>query len=97
MLLAHISEVLFFQSHDFTINSNAYRANHPHAIVYNQSVNACLKHAILTSEGKNPPLLLSRGRYPKQLPPMPKPGEVDFVYGGRASFPFSVSLLNNLF
>ena len=92
VLLIHISK--FFLIHDFTANFNVYRVNHPHARVYNQSVKVCLKHAILTSEGKNPPLLMSRSKHSKQLPPMPKPGEVDFIYGGKAIFPLDTPVLN---
>lgn len=57
------------------------RRNHPDTIVYNQCTNLCLQHAIDTQENKRPKPLLSLDDK-KSLPPMPKPGEVDFVYGG---------------
>ncbi len=64
-----------------------YRANHPETVVYNQCVNACLKHAVDTEEGKSPePLPSLNKRVREKLPPMPKPGEVYFIYGGAAQF-----------
>ncbi|PSR77616.1 hypothetical protein PHLCEN_2v7806 [Hermanssonia centrifuga] len=61
----------------------SYAANHPETVVYNQCVNACLKHAVDTEEGKSPePLPSLNKRVREKLPPMPKPGEVDFIYGG---------------
>ena len=57
------------------------RRNHPETIVYNQCTNLCLQHAIDTLENKKPKPLLSLDDK-KPLPPMPKPGDVDFVYGG---------------
>lgn len=62
------------------------RANHPHAIVYNQSVNACLQHAIDTYQSRKPaPLHSLNSKMSTALPPMPKPGEVDIIYGGKLS------------
>lgn len=57
------------------------RRNHPKTIVYNQCTNLCLQHAIDTLENKKPKPLLSLDDK-KPLPPMPKPGDVDFIYGG---------------
>ena len=64
-----------------TQSSHFYRHNHPRTIVYNQCTNLCLQHAIDTLDGKPSRPLFSIGDK-KQLPPMPKPGEVDFIYGG---------------
>lgn len=49
--------------------------------VYNQCTNVCLQHAIDVADGKNPRPLQALGDK-KRLPSMPKPGEVDFIYGG---------------
>ena len=57
------------------------RANHPHAVVYNESSNLLLQQAIDTAEGRNPPPLMGKGG--DQLPPMPQKGEVDFIFGGQ--------------
>jgi DNA (cytosine-5)-methyltransferase 1 len=57
------------------------RENHPGVKVYNQCTNLCLQHAIDAAEGKNPRPLKSLGDK-TSLPRMPKPGEVDFIYGG---------------
>lgn len=57
------------------------RRNHPETTVYNQCTNLCLQHAIDTLENKKPKPLLSLDDK-KPLPPMPKPGDVDFIYGG---------------
>ncbi|KAH8099541.1 S-adenosyl-L-methionine-dependent methyltransferase [Cristinia sonorae] len=70
--------------------SKTYRANHPGTVVYNQCSNALLKHAVQTFEGQNPrPLQSLDKNKPKILPPMPKPGEVDFIYGGPPCQSFS--------
>lgn len=61
------------------------RANNPDTIVYNQCVNLLLQHAIKSSCGEDPGPLRSIHRdftIRETLPPMPKPGEVDFIYGG---------------
>jgi len=58
------------------------RFNKEHTKVYNQDCNALLEHAIQVYNGKNlPPLRSIDGRRP--LPPMPQPGEVDLVCGGK--------------
>lgn len=58
------------------------RANHPDTIVYCQDTNLLLKHAIEMHEGQDPePLLSNDGK--TYCKPMPKKGEVDFVYGGK--------------
>ncbi|KAJ3542763.1 hypothetical protein NM688_g5941 [Phlebia brevispora] len=61
--------------------ASTFKANHPHATVYNQSSNACLKHAILTLEGRSPTSLYSCGQKSVKLPPLPRPGDVDIIYG----------------
>ena len=54
--------------------------------MYNQDSNVLLRHAIQTFEGKEPPPLKSRSeKKQKELPPMPIPGEVDFIFGGMYS------------
>lgn len=59
-----------------------FRANHPETVVYCQSSNALLKHAIDTAEGRSSsPLRCSNDD--EVLPPMPQRGEVDFIYGGK--------------
>ncbi|KAF9246401.1 hypothetical protein BU15DRAFT_70495 [Melanogaster broomeanus] len=72
--------------------ARTYQRNHPNSIVYNQCTNLCLQHAIDTLEHKNPKPLLSLDSN-KPLPPMPKQGEVDFIYGGPPCQSFS--LLNH--
>ncbi|EGO21115.1 hypothetical protein SERLADRAFT_417509 [Serpula lacrymans var. lacrymans S7.9] len=65
-----------------------YQANHSHTTVYNQCTNVLLQHAIDTHEGKNPKPL--KGIHSgKVLPGMPKPGDVDFIYGGPPCQSFS--------
>ncbi|KII89181.1 hypothetical protein PLICRDRAFT_160365 [Plicaturopsis crispa FD-325 SS-3] len=65
-----------------------YQTNHPRTRVYNQCSNLLLQHAIDTAEGKKPmPLTTEHGDV--TLPPMPKPGEVDFIYGGPPCQSFS--------
>ncbi|KAH7909914.1 S-adenosyl-L-methionine-dependent methyltransferase [Hygrophoropsis aurantiaca] len=68
--------------------AKTYAANHPGTIVYNQCTNELLQHAIDTRDGKHPPALRSVDGKTK-LPPMPKPGEVDFIYGGPPCQSFS--------
>ena len=66
--------------------------NHPHTTVYNGDVNALLKHAVEMAQGKNPrPLKTVEGI---EMPPMPKQGEVDFIYGGM--FPWTLFLFLQL-
>ncbi|KAF8447830.1 hypothetical protein L210DRAFT_978503 [Boletus edulis BED1] len=76
--------------------ARTYRRNHPETIVYNQCTNLCLQHAIDTLENKNPKPLLSLDDK-KPLPPMPKPGDVDFIYGEKWVGPpcQSFSLMNH--
>lgn len=58
-----------------------FSANHPRTTVYNQCSNLLLQHALDNFEGKNVGPLLSVGSS-SPLPALPKPGEVDFIYGG---------------
>jgi hypothetical protein len=74
------------------------RANKKHAKVYNQDCNTLLEHAIqfyngedmffngrdLFYRGKDLPALRSLDDG-KLLPPLPKPGEVDLICGGKCS------------
>ncbi|KAH7889609.1 S-adenosyl-L-methionine-dependent methyltransferase [Phlebopus sp. FC_14] len=69
--------------------AQTYQQNHPETIVYNQCTNLCLQHAIDTHHGKNPKPLCSLD-HNKVLPPMPKQGEVDFIYGGPPCQSFSL-------
>ena len=59
-------------------------ANHPDAIVYNQCSNLLLSNALAAFEGESvaPLYNLQEGPNRKLLPPLPKRGEVDFIYGG---------------
>ena len=68
-----MSQILTFESE-----------NHPHTTVYNGDVNVLLKHAIETSLGKHPRPL--RTVEDIDIPPMPKQGEVDFIYGGTSQW-----------
>ncbi|KAG0701495.1 hypothetical protein DFH29DRAFT_1000139 [Suillus ampliporus] len=68
--------------------AKTYKQNHPNVTVYNQCTNVCLQHALDVAEGKNPRPLQSLGDN-KRLPAMPKPGEVDFIYGGPPCQSFS--------
>ncbi|KAG1724751.1 S-adenosyl-L-methionine-dependent methyltransferase [Suillus paluster] len=68
--------------------AKTYEQNHPNVTVYNQCTNVCLQHALDVAEGKNPRPLRSLGDK-TPLPPMPKPGEVDFIYGGPPCQSFS--------
>ncbi|KAA1469421.1 S-adenosyl-L-methionine-dependent methyltransferase [Dentipellis sp. KUC8613] len=58
------------------------KRNHPDITVYNQCCNLLLQHAVETYEGKDCPPLVSLHDGKTILPPMPQPGEVDFIYGG---------------
>ncbi|KAL4067750.1 hypothetical protein V8B97DRAFT_1915370 [Scleroderma yunnanense] len=69
--------------------AQTYQINHPGTIVYNQCTNLCLQHAIDTVDGKSTRPLFSIGEN-RQLPPMPKQGEVDFIYGGPPCQSFSL-------
>ncbi|KAG2063855.1 S-adenosyl-L-methionine-dependent methyltransferase [Suillus decipiens] len=68
--------------------AKTYKQNHTNVTVYNQCTNVCLQHAIDIADGKNPRPLQTLGDK-KRLPPMPKPGEVDFIYGGPPCQSFS--------
>ncbi|KAG2133739.1 S-adenosyl-L-methionine-dependent methyltransferase [Suillus clintonianus] len=68
--------------------AKTYKQNHPDVTVYNQCTNICLQHAIDVADGNNPDPLFSLGDQ-KRLPSMPKPGEVDFIYGGPPCQSFS--------
>ncbi|KAG1743398.1 S-adenosyl-L-methionine-dependent methyltransferase [Suillus lakei] len=68
--------------------ARTYKQNHPNVTVYNQCTNVCLQHAIDVADGENPLPLRSLGDK-KRLPSMPKPGEVDFIYGGPPCQSFS--------
>lgn len=59
------------------------RYNKQHVNVYNQDCNLLLKHAIETDNGKKLPPLLGLDDE-KPLPPLPKPGEVDLICGGKS-------------
>ncbi|OCH93875.1 S-adenosyl-L-methionine-dependent methyltransferase [Obba rivulosa] len=68
----------------------SYEANHPNTIVYNQCTNLLLQHTIDTLEGKKPGALRSLSKKEERLSPMPKPGEVDFIFGGPPCQSFSL-------
>lgn len=60
------------------------RANHPDTIVYSQCSNKLLEHAIgLAQDSTLPPLRSLDPEVSECLPPLPQPGEVDFIYGGK--------------
>ncbi|KAF9013919.1 S-adenosyl-L-methionine-dependent methyltransferase [Cyathus striatus] len=68
--------------------ASTYQRNHPDTTMYCQDTCVLLKHAIETSEGKNPnPLLSNDGK--TFCPPMPEKGEVDFIFGGPPCQSFS--------
>jgi hypothetical protein len=60
-----------------------FRYNKQHANVYIQDCNLLLKHAIETDNGKKLPPLRSLDDG-ESLPPLPKPGEVDLICGGKS-------------
>ncbi|KAI0780552.1 S-adenosyl-L-methionine-dependent methyltransferase [Trametes elegans] len=71
--------------------AKTYRANHPGTTVYNQCSNKLLEHAIQTAKGvKVSPLKSLDTTTHVLLPPMPQPGEVDFIYGGPPCQSFSL-------
>ncbi|KAI0672839.1 S-adenosyl-L-methionine-dependent methyltransferase [Trametes maxima] len=71
--------------------AKTYQANHPTAIVYNQCSNKLLNHAIQTHKGFPPePLQSLDSTASSTLPPMPQPGEVDFIFGGPPCQSFSL-------
>jgi hypothetical protein len=57
-----------------------FRANHPHAKVYNQDVCSLLNHTIQVHDNKAPPPLEALNG--TTCPKMPLPGEVDLITGG---------------
>lgn len=73
-------------------NNLPCRANHPNAVVYNESSNCLLQHAIDAAEGRNPTPLRGKGNN-EELPPMPQKGDVEFIYGGISM----VALSNGMF
>ncbi|KAI0333620.1 S-adenosyl-L-methionine-dependent methyltransferase [Cubamyces sp. BRFM 1775] len=71
--------------------AKTFRANHPHAVVYNQCTNKLLEHAIQTAKGLSPKPLRSLDEMScKDLPPMPQPGDVEFICGGPPCQSFSL-------
>ncbi|KAJ2006900.1 hypothetical protein GGI04_001720 [Coemansia thaxteri] len=58
-----------------------FSKNHPDAQVYNQCSNLLLDSAIRTHRGETIKPLVNQFDG-KQLPPMPQPGDVDFIYCG---------------
>ncbi|KAI0362522.1 S-adenosyl-L-methionine-dependent methyltransferase [Trametes cingulata] len=71
--------------------ARSYKANHPDATVYNQCTNKLLEHAIQVCRGACVKPLRSLDEDAcKELPNMPEPGEVDFIYGGPPCQSFSI-------
>ncbi|KAI0373036.1 S-adenosyl-L-methionine-dependent methyltransferase [Pilatotrama ljubarskyi] len=70
--------------------ARTYKANHPGTIVYNQCTNKLLEHAIQRAKGYPPRPLKSLDDGEGELPPMPEPGDVDFIYGGPPCQSFSL-------
>ncbi|KAI0636601.1 S-adenosyl-L-methionine-dependent methyltransferase [Trametes polyzona] len=71
--------------------AKTFQANHPHATVYNQCTNKLLEHAVETAAGLAPePLWSLDHAAPQVLPPLPQPGEVDFIFGGPPCQSFSL-------
>ncbi|KAJ1935522.1 hypothetical protein FBU59_005358, partial [Linderina macrospora] len=58
-----------------------FARNHPHTQVYNQCSNLLLDSAIKARHGIEMEPLINKFN-DKQLPPMPQPGDVDFIYCG---------------
>ncbi|KAJ2307369.1 hypothetical protein IWW54_004410, partial [Coemansia sp. RSA 2705] len=58
-----------------------FSKNHPYAQVYNQCSNLLLDWAIKTHRGVSARPLINKFDG-KELPPMPQPGDVDFIYCG---------------
>ncbi|KAJ1947363.1 hypothetical protein EC988_005428, partial [Linderina pennispora] len=58
-----------------------FARNHPHAQVYNQCSNLLLDSAIKAHHGIQTEPLINKFN-DKPLPPMPQPGDVDFIYCG---------------
>jgi DNA (cytosine-5)-methyltransferase 1 len=93
VLRGHFSKYYFY---NLTINGKLtifFRINKKHTKVYNQDCNLLLEHAIQFYNGKNSPPLRSLDDG-KQLPPLPRPGEVDLICGGECNWKFEPPLLN---
>ncbi|EKM55273.1 uncharacterized protein PHACADRAFT_184086 [Phanerochaete carnosa HHB-10118-sp] len=70
----------------------SFAANNPRCTVYTQCSNVLLRHAIETQQAprSRPRQVASLNHKDKDaLPPMPKPGEVDFICGGPPCQSFS--------
>ena len=74
-------------------NTLCLRFNKNQATVYNQDCNVLLEHAIQVYNSKNSPPLQSLDGG-KLLPPLPKPGEVDLICGGKHYWKLEEPLLN---
>jgi C-5 cytosine-specific DNA methylase/BAH domain len=72
-----------------TAASQTFKRNFPSAKVYNHDANVMLQQAIEEHLGASQPLKDLTGQ---RLCTMPKPGEVEFIYGGCPCQDFSVSL-----
>ncbi|OSD08481.1 S-adenosyl-L-methionine-dependent methyltransferase [Trametes coccinea BRFM310] len=71
--------------------ARTFRANHPDTIVYNQCSNKLLEHVIQQVHGGTPEPLKSLDHEDcQELPSLPLPGEVDFIYGGPPCQSFSM-------
>jgi DNA (cytosine-5)-methyltransferase 1 len=57
-----------------------FKRNHPNAIAYNQCANLLLQRAIEQHDGKDSEVL--QDFQEKDVPAMPAPGDVDFIYCG---------------
>lgn len=72
------------------------RANHPDTIVYNQCSNKLLEHAIgLAQDSTLRPLRSLDPKVSECLPPLPQPGEVDFIYGGKPHYSYPYASTSN--
>ncbi|EIW74107.1 S-adenosyl-L-methionine-dependent methyltransferase [Coniophora puteana RWD-64-598 SS2] len=69
-------------------STKTFGSNHPNAIVYNQCTSLLLQHAMAVADCDSPKPLKSLGTN-ENLPSMPQPGDVDFIYGGPPCQPFS--------
>ncbi|KAI0822767.1 S-adenosyl-L-methionine-dependent methyltransferase [Trametes gibbosa] len=71
--------------------ARTYKANHPETTVYNQCSNLLLEHAVQTADLRVPKPLRSLDPLScVDVPLMPQPGEVDFIYGGPPCQSFSM-------
>jgi hypothetical protein len=76
------SKLCSIQYHNLHHIYHVLRCNKKHTKVYNQDCNLLLEHAIQVHNGKKlPPLKSLDGG--KLLPPLPQPGEVDLICGGK--------------